>query len=170
MKIGFDCPSGFWGEDIWRVLTTDDRACLYYKLTCGVWSGYYTVCQCPFYGTLGLNGLIYMQFMLYNGFNKQNSWRFHSVTLYIFPASILYKSIAGRYRPVRVVAGRYGPLLIYVECLLGFMSKGYQNFYTGSPTSLFSRIVCLFQILYHYFAQTSRRLKTTLTKPVKHKK
>ena len=36
MKIDFDWPSGFWGEDVWRVWTTDERmteAYLSYKLT-----------------------------------------------------------------------------------------------------------------------------------------
>ena len=31
MKFDFDWPSGFWGEDIWRVWTTE--AYLSYKLT-----------------------------------------------------------------------------------------------------------------------------------------
>ena len=33
MKFGFDWPRGFWEEDIRRVWTTDNDACLYYKLT-----------------------------------------------------------------------------------------------------------------------------------------
>ena len=42
MKFGFDWPSAFRGEDVWKVWTTtttttartDDRAWVYYKLTC----------------------------------------------------------------------------------------------------------------------------------------